>query len=194
MRLTRTRSDQFQRFCLAVSTLLIAGAATASPPPKHPIFETIAVPVATVNAVPLNGTEPDNEQEWLRELLAGQATATGRRASIERKLCRVVETTAVGYRLQIEVEVPIGLPPGLVGSEAAFRKGTLAKAQLHLLDEHGVRRAGAEATVRWGQVRWTSGGPKMRRPRPREAALIDAVEAAVDQAVRRMVRTLDGST
>ena len=78
-----------------------------------------------------------------------------------------------------------------MGSKAAFRKGTLAETRLQLLDEHGVLRASAEATVRWGQVRWTTGGHKARRPRPPEAALIDAVEAAVNQAVRRIVRILD---
>jgi hypothetical protein len=173
-----------------VSTLAIAGAATAGPPPKHPIYESIAVPEATVNAVPVSGAEPDNEQEWLRQLLVGQATATGRRASIDRKLCRVVEAEADGYQLQIEIDVPTALPPGVMGSRAAFRKGTLAKARLQLLDEHGLLRADVEATVRWGQVRWTAGGHKVRRARPREAALIDAVEAAVNQAVRRLVRTL----
>ena len=188
-----TRSDRLQRLCLGVSTLVIAGAATAGPPPKHPIYESIAVPEATVNAAPVNGAEPDNEQEWLRQLLVGQATATGRRAAIERKLARVVEAAPDGYRLQIEVDVPIAFPPGVTGSKAAFQKGALAVARLQLIDENGVARASAEATVRWGQVRWTTGGPKWRRPRPYEAALIDAVEAAVNQAVRRLVRTLSSS-
>lgn len=189
-----TGSNRLQRLCFGIYMLAIAATATASPPPKHPIYESIAVPEAIVNTVPVNGADPDNEQEWLRALLVGQATATGRRASIERKLCQVVKVEADGYQLQIEVDVPIALPSGIVGSKAAFRKGTLAVARLQLLDEHGDLRADVEATVRWSQVRWTTGGHKVRRARPPEAALIDAVDAAVGQAVRRLVRTLSAST
>lgn len=189
-----TGSNRLQRLCFGIYMLAIAATATASPPPKHPIYESIAVPEAVVNAVPVDGADPDNEQQWLRELLVGQATATGRRALIERKLCRVVKAEADGYQLQIEVDVPIALPPGIVGSKVAFRKGTLAVARVQLLDGQGDLRAAVEATVRWGQVRWTTGGHKARRARPPDAALIDAVEAAVDHAVRRLVRTLSAST
>jgi len=172
-------------------TVAIAGVAMAGPPPRYPIYEVLAVSQATVNVVLVDGAELTDEQEWLRQILVEQATATGRRAAIDRRLARVIDAASDGYRLKIEVDIPIMLPPEVVGSKAAFQKGALAVARLHLIDEHDTLHAFAEATVRWSQVRWTTGGPKMRRPRPREAALIDAVEVSVNRAVRRLVGVLD---
>ena len=192
MKLTRSNPSGWS--CLGLLTLTIASSVTGAPPARNPIHEIVAIPEATVNAVVVDGEEPDDDDEWRRELLIGQATATGRRAAIERKLCQVVEAEADGYLLQIKVDVPIALPPGVVGSNAAFRNGVLAVARLQLRDKTGALLADVEATVRWGQVRWTSGGHKVRRARPPEAALIDAVEAAVNQAMRRLVRTLSAST
>jgi hypothetical protein len=173
-----------------MSMLFIASSVTAAPPARHPIHEVVAVHGATVNAVVVDGAEPGQDDEWLRQLLIGQATATGRRAAIEQKLCRIVEPDGGGYRLTIEVDMPIALPSDITGSTAAFRKGVLAVARLQLSDEQGAAIATAEASVRWGQVRWTTGSHKNRRQRPREAALIDAAEASVYRGVRQLVRTL----
>ena len=38
----------------------------------------------------------------------------------------------------------------------------------------------------WSQVRWTTGGHKMRRARLSDLALLEAVELAVERAVRQL--------
>ena len=189
MRQNETDSNRLRWLYSGVLTLALAAPAMAGPRPQDPIYEIIAVPEATVNAVPMDGSEVDDEPQWLRQLLVGQATATGRRAAIERKLAGIVEVAPDGYRLQIEVSMPIALPSDVVGSKAAFRKGELVVARMQLLAEQGVPLVLAEATVRWRQVRWTT-GYRVRRARPREAALLDAVELSVNRAMRRLVRML----
>lgn len=65
----------------------------------------------------------------------------------------------------------------------------MAVARLKLLDDTGGPVATSEASVGWGQVRWTTGGRIRRAHRP-DAALLDAVELAVDRAVRQLVLQL----
>ncbi len=155
--MTLVKQDLLQWTLIVLAVVSMAGAVTAGPPRAEPIFEIIAVPEATLNPVAVEDVDHDDEQEWLRQLLVGQATAAGRRAVIDRRVARAIEAHPDGYRLQIEVAVPVTLPPDLSGTKAAFQKGALAVARLQLLDDQGVALAKAETTVRWGQVRWTRG-------------------------------------
>jgi hypothetical protein len=89
--------------------------------------------------------------------------------------------------------MPIALPPGVIGSWAAFRKGTLATARLVLAGPDGGALATATVAIDWNDVRWTTGGPKLKRQRRPEAVLIDAVERAIQLAIRELTRSVERS-
>ena len=93
-----------QWVCFSVLTLTVASSALAGPPPPHPILETIAAEEATVNAK-WNDAAFNETREWFRQLLVAQATASARRAVIDRKLAQIVETGPNRSRWQAEVSV-----------------------------------------------------------------------------------------
>ncbi len=174
-----------------LSAVAALACATAGPAPREPLLESLVVPGLVIEPVALEGADASS-RDWFRELLAEQATATARRASLERQLARVLDSNATApgnWQLSGRVSVPVALPREYRGSRAAFQEGHVAVARLELLDHRRQQLATVEASVRWPQVRWTTGG-KTRRVRRPDAALLDAVELAVDRAVRQLVLQL----
>ena len=166
---------------------------TTGGPRREPVLDRLAVARIIVRAIALEDAGTTG-RDWFRDLLAGQATATARRAALEWQLARGLEDGG-GMCEEIRhlsgfVSMPVFLAPEYRGSRAAFREGNLALAQLELRNHRGDLVATAGASVRWGQVRWTTGGYKTRRARRHEASLIDAVELAVERAVRQLVLKL----
>jgi hypothetical protein len=175
----------------AVSALLLsigAGSCATAPAPRGaPLFDRVEVRALVVESVPLPGTEP--ERQWFAALATEQATASARRLALERGLAEVIELEAERSTpiLSGRVSLPTALPPEYRGSRAAFVDGQLASALLQLHDDRGRLLASAEAAVDWDDVRWTTGGPKLRRARRTDAALLDAAELAIERALRRLL-------
>ena len=174
---------------LASLAVTLGGCATALPSPK-PVLGRLAVASFVIEPTPL-GDADASDREWFQELLAGHATATARRVSIEWELADRVEQSREPPRIHVlsgSVSVPIALPAAYLGSHATFQKGALAVARIELRDAQGALVDTQEVTVRWRDVRWLRGGPRIRRPRRPDAALIDAVELASERAVKRLAK------
>lgn len=174
--------------CLAVT---LSACATALPPPQSVLGR---LTVTSITVVPTNlGDAAAGGREWFQKLLVGHATATARRMSVEARLAERVEPGPESHQTHVlsgSVSMPIALAPEYRGSHATFQKGPLAAVRLELRDPTGALVGAVEATVRWKDVRWTVGGPKTRRARRPDAALIDAVELATERAVKRLTSEL----
>ena len=176
---------------LAVLTCLTAGCATAPPASRIalPLVERLQVQAIRIEPVSIEGAS-DAEQAWLRDLVSNVATTAARRTAVEQALAiDLVETVdprsgEATYRLSGELRLPLALPEGTRGSWAAFREGELAHAHLELVGPDGRVVAQSDVELDWDDVRWTTGGPKLRRARRPEAALVDAAEKAIAVAVR----------
>lgn len=171
--------------------LALAGCATAPRAVTEPLLPRLAV--SDVVLEPVAGDD-DTGRRWFQALLADQATASARRAAVEHRLAAVVESgggPGEGHRLTGRVSVPSSLPSDLRGSRASFVKGALAQAHLELRDAGGVLITSADASLRWKDVRWTTGGPKTRRARGVDPVLIEAVVRVMDRAILKLVSQLD---
>ena len=170
--------------------LALAGCATAPRAGTEPLLPRLAV--SDVVLEPVAGGA-DTGRRWFRTLLADQATASARRAAVEHRLAAVVESgggPGEGYQLTGRLSVPSILPSDLRGSRAAFKSGVLALAHLELRDAGGVLVTSADASLRWKDVRWTTGGPKTRRARRVDAVLLDAADRAMNRAAVELVSRL----
>lgn len=180
------------RGAFAVSLLLVAvgatSCATAPAPGGRPLFDLVEVRELVVESAPVAGAEP--RREWFEALAAHQATSAARSLAVERGLAEVIELEAAPAAAPIlsgRLSMPTALPPEYRGSRAAFTEGELASAQLQLHDGTGKLLASAEGAVEWDDVRWTTGGPKLRRARRPDAALLDAAQLATERALRRLL-------
>lgn len=180
-----------QRGTFALSLLVAVGAtscATAPAPGGRALFDRVEVRAFVVEAAAVAGAEPG--REWFAALAAEQATSAARRLALERGLAEVVEldpAPAAATVLSGRLSMPTALPPEYRGSRAAFADGVVARAQLELHDGTGRLLASAESAVEWDDVRWTTGGPKLRRARRPDAALLDAAQLAAERALRRLL-------
>lgn len=176
---------------LAVLTCLVAGCATAPPASRiaSPLVDRLQIEAIRIEPVTITGAA-GAESAWLEDLVGAAATTAARRTAVEQALASdlvdPVEASAgdAAYRLSGELRLPLSLPRGTRGSWAAFRDGELARAHLSLVGPDGQVVAESEVGLDWDDVRWTTGGPKGRRARRPEAALVDAAEKAVALAVR----------
>lgn len=181
-----------ERVCtgLTILAMTLAGCATMPATSSEPLLGALEVDEVAVESS-AGGDLSAAEREWFRELLGNQATARARRAVFEQRLAGVVGRAPAGagesYRLVGQVSLPVALPSEVRGSRAAFTKGNLATARVELLDGRGRLVATAESFVDWGEVRWTTGGPKMRRAKDPDLALVDAAELAIDRAVKDLI-------
>jgi len=177
----------------AVLTVALAGCSAVRPPAGEPLLATLEVDAVLVEAVPLEGANPAG-RDWFRALLADQASAAARRTAFEHRLAaaigRAPGDAGGSHRLAGRVELPVALASDLRGSRAAFRKGDLATARVELLDARGRVVAAAESSVGWAEVRWTTGGPKMRRARDSDLALLDAAGLAIERAAKQLIDEL----
>ena len=180
----------------AIGLALLAGCVSAPPGSRRaleaslPVVEVVS-PI--IEPVRLDSADPVG-REWFLESLRVQAAATTRRLVIEHQLAGQLAEGSGVPRLTGVVEVPIALPAGVAGSRAAFRPGSLARARFEVTDGGGRTLATATAMVEWDDVRWTRGGPKTRRARPTDAALVDAVDRAIERAVRQLASQLEATT
>lgn len=177
----------------AVFTVALAGCSAVRPPAGEPLLATLEVDAVSVEGVPLEGASPAG-RDWFRALLAEQASAAARRTAFEHRLAAVIGHSpgdvAESHRLAGHMALPVALPSDLRGSRAAFRKGDLATARVELLDARGRVVAAADSSVGWAEVRWTTGGPKMRRARDSDLALLDAAELAIERAAKQLIDEL----
>lgn len=176
---------------VAVLTCLVGGCATAPPASRiaQPLVERLQVQAIRIEPVAIEGAS-GAERAWLRDLVGTVATTTARRTAVDQALAtNLVDTSDPrtgdpAYLLAGELHLPLALPEGARGSWAAFREGEVARVRLDLVGPDGQVVAESEVGLDWDDVRWTTGGPKMRRARRPEAALVDAAEKAVALAVR----------
>lgn len=194
--MTKRPGPRNGRLSAALALLLATitlGCATTGRPRREPVLDRLTVAEFIVTPTALEDADTTS-RDWFRDLLVGTATKTAQRAALEWQLARVLEDNGgmseETRHLSGFVSIPVALPPEYRGSHAAFRKGFLARARLELRNHRGDLVATAEAGVRWGQVRWTTGSPKTRRARRPEASLIDAVELAVERAVWQLLLKL----
>ena len=168
--------------------LMVNACATTPRSGAQPLLGALEVEPVEVQSVEIAGASAE-EPEWFRAFLAEQASATACRAVFEDRLAGVVRCrpghSGERYRLSARIALPTALPSALRGSRAAFTKGDLATASVALIDG-GRTVATADSRVRWRDVRWTTGGPKMRRPRDPALPLRDAAELAIGRAVESL--------
>lgn len=164
---------------LAVACTALGGQARPS------TLSTLAVEPAILEVRPGEGVE-SSECEWFAALVSDQATASARRAVLELGLARVVLTGLEAHgessHLTTYLSMPVDPPAGIAGSAAAFIDGSLATARVELVDSAGNIIATGESAIGWDEVRWTTGGPKIRRRRSPDLALLDAATSAVRDA------------
>lgn len=174
----------------AVVGLALAGCAIHPPASGEPLLAALEVGELAVEATTVAGASPA-EREWFRALVAAQVSAAAQRTALEHRLTAIIETTPAGragsHRLVGRVSVPVALPSELRGSRAAFTEGELSTARIELRDGRGELVAAADSRVEWGEVRWTTGGPKTRRAKDPDLALLDAVELAVKRALEHLI-------
>lgn len=185
----RSRKRPWSAALGIVSALSTVGCTTLASPPREPALDGLVVTDLAVIPMVLEGAEADG-RAWFRDLLSQQASATARRTALEWQLARSLNSQAgstQALHLKGHVSIPVALPPEYRGSRAAFQEGHLAVAQLVLIDHGEAIVATTEVNVRWDQVRWTTGSHKTRKARRPEASLIDAVELAVERAVRQLL-------
>ena len=177
----------------AIVGLAVVGCATYRSPSGEPLLAALAVEGLTVEAIAMEGASPA-EREWFEALIQTRASAAAQRAALEHRLAAIVEAAPAArpeiHRLVGRVSLPMALPSELRGSRAAFTEGDLATARVELRDGRGELVAAADSRVEWGEVRWTTGGPKTRRAKDPNLALLDAAELAVERAVQRLIREL----
>lgn len=177
--------------------LAVVGCAAHRPPSGEPLLAAVEVQAVTVEAIAVEGASPAG-REWFRGLVAAQASAAAQRAALEHRLAGIIEAAPAGraesHRLVGRVSVPVALPSELRGSRAAFTEGELATARVELRDGQGALVAAADSRVEWGEVRWTTGGPKTRRAKNPDLALLEAAELAVECAVQRLIRDLHANS
>lgn len=179
----------------AIGLAFLLGCASAPPGSRRPLdpsLPTLQVVPPTIEPVALDSADPIG-REWFLESLRVQAAAATRRLVIEHQLAGQLAEGSGGPRVTGVVEIPIALPAGVAGSRAAFRPGSLARARLEVTDAGGRPLATATAVVEWDDVRWTRGGPKTRRARPTDAALVDAVDHVLERAVRQLASQLEAT-
>ena len=176
---------------LAALTCLTAGCATAPPASRiaMPLVQRLQVQAIRIEPVSIEGAS-DAERAWLRDLVSNVATTAARRTAVEQALATDLVETAdastaeAAYRLSGELRLPLALPEGTRGSWAAFREGELARAHLELVGPDGQIVVQSDVELDWDDVRWTTGGRRLRRARRPESALVDAAEKAIADAVR----------
>lgn len=126
----------------------------------------------------------------LEKSLSREGSARAARTALRSGLAResAVDSGSTlasdGAVLSGTVSLPLHLPPGVRGRRAWFRPGEFVEAKVTLQQPDGSMRT-AEAHLRWRDVWWTTGA-KVRRARPTEDVLRDAVRKAVDAAVKRL--------
>jgi hypothetical protein len=180
----------------AIGLALLAGCVSAPRGTRHalePSLPALEVVAPTIEPMTLDGADPIG-RGWFVEALRVQAVAATRRLVIEHQLAGQLAEGSGVPRVTGVVEVPVALPAGVAGSRATFRAGALARARLQVTDGGGRTLATATAVVEWDDVRWTRGGPKTRRARPIDAALVDAVDRAIERAVRQLASQLEAAT
>jgi hypothetical protein len=173
---------------VAAGAALLGGCATTARSLEEPPLEAVAVSPLRVQEMPIEGDTA--EGEWMSGLLAAQATAAAQRATLEQRLAaRVVQAPGARvHQLSGELRMPVELPVEVRGSWAAFRKGTFVSAHLVLTDASGSEVASTEVALEWDDIRWTTGGPKLRRQRRTDLVLLDAARKAVELGVRDLQR------
>lgn len=126
------------------------------------------------------GPDRQDSGAFARRLV--DTATTQARASLVRHRIRL----APGVSVSGTVRVPLALPSDLFGLEADSRKGSLATANVQVVDRNGQVLQQENATVLWREVRWLTGSPRNPRNRPVEHSLDEAVQKAVDRAVGRL--------
>lgn len=188
MRSTRATMGLFTAVVAAGAAALLGGCASTARSLEEPPLDAVVVSPLRIQEMALDGVTGDGD--WMAALLAAQATAAAQRATLEQRLAaRVAQVPGARiYQLSGELRMPSELPAEVRGSWAAFRKGTLVSAHLVLADASGSEVASTDVELEWDDIRWTTGGPKLRRQRRTDLVLLDAASKAVELGVRDLQR------
>lgn len=192
----RYTSAAWQGIATLVAILLSAclGSADAGAslrmPKAESRFSTLAVAVLTIEPRPVDRSSGPALGDGFARFLAEGATTQAERSLVQSRIAASVVKETPGAqrlpRLVGAVRMPVSLPPGLHGLEAARHKGDLAVATVELLDAEGRVLATGTAAVEWNDVRWLRGA-RYRRSRPVNQVLGEAARKSVDLAIERLV-------
>lgn len=190
-----TRANRLHVAVLAAISLLLRADRTAmGAGPRPPAFAKVVVAPFVVQPQPFPGALERPEGGELERRLAEEAASRAARSLVRQRIASVAErvpsreAAAEGTVVVTDpVRLPLALPPDVRGLRAAFRPGIFAIAEVTMRRADGTFLAREQATLKWDEVRWTRGG-KVRRARPLDDVLQDAVRKVVDRAVKRLKR------
>jgi hypothetical protein len=173
----------------AALALVLTGCTSMARPPREPVLTAVEIGTIELRPAALAGTE-DLAWQGFDSVLARHADVALLRFAAEEQIAANLQGLPGAPHLHGTLDMPAALPRDAIGSRAAFRKGELAVARLELVAADGRPVAAASTRLEWDDVRWTTGGPKLRRARRPEAALADAVDRVIQLALRELRREL----
>jgi len=173
---------------VSLSLLIGLTAAGNTTPARRPLFERVALAPITIEPEPHPKTTGWHAAAEDLQRLGREATARAERTLLQQGIARHVERVSAATPVSLPrvsgvVRLPVALPPEATGAQATFRRGDFAIATVELVLPTTSRTE--RATLGWRDVRWLR-GVRIRRARPLDTVLTDAVRKAVDHAVKRL--------
>jgi hypothetical protein len=185
-------------FVFSCSSAQGAGAAAIGEPRSD-----IAVLRFVINHAPVDGYVADDEAVHFREEKFAQE-ATGSAASVVNSSLhpsvnflsaifspdeRLETKLPANLLLSGSISMPVILPPSMRGWAASHQAGVLATAHLILKEVDGNIFKEFDATIKWDDVRWSTGG-RARKARNPDDVLSDAVKVVAVKGTLKLLESL----
>lgn len=158
-------------------------------PTVAPLHKVVVLPFS-IEPSPVQGSSDPRDGQKLMVLLAEEAASKAAQTMVSEGLAGIVERPPSPEEpegrltLRGAVRMPVSLPSDLHELRDDVQRGPLASATVMLLDADGKILREGKADLDWREVRWRKW--PLRRYRPPEEVLMDAVDGVVTRAVRHL--------
>jgi phosphoribosylcarboxyaminoimidazole (NCAIR) mutase len=160
---------------------------------SRPIYAQVILAPFEIKSVPFEGASKRKEEIQVLQQLSVEATAQAKRTLLHHKIAgTVAEQTGMlaaegAVSVTGVIQLPTSLPFGVIGLNAASRKGIFATGIVTVRDAGGKVLDEQTVELQWDDAPWITGA-RYRQNQRLDKVLAHFVRKTADNAVRKLSR------